>query len=128
MTRADRVIDRIRTEQGATVLLFGHREVLRILAVRWIRARAGGRSTPLAARARVLERTRVSTDLTEPVIHAWNGRVTVTTSASVIAPARATIAGREPADHLERRCRAGEAAARNLRLLPARRRIPPTGW
>lgn len=78
-TRADRVIDRIRAE-GGTVLLFGHREVLRILAARWIGL------APIEGRRLLLATASLSVlgyghDLTEPVIHAWNGRVTAAASA-----------------------------------------------
>lgn len=71
-TRTDRVIDRIR-EGGDTVLLFGHREVLRILAARWIGL------APIEGRHLLLATASLSVlgydhDLTEPVIHAWNAR------------------------------------------------------
>ena len=73
--RADRVIDRLRAE-GGTVLLFSHRDLLRILAVRWIGL------GPLAARRLQLQTASSSVlgydhDLTEPVIHAWNCAGTV---------------------------------------------------
>ena len=69
--RADRVIGRIRAG-GGNALLFGHREILRILAVRWIGL------APIEARCLLLATASVSVlgydhDLTEPVIHAWNG-------------------------------------------------------
>jgi probable phosphoglycerate mutase len=78
-TRTDHVIDRIRAD-GGTVLLFSHREVLRILAVRWIGL------TPIEGRRLLLATASLSVlgydhDLTEPVIHAWNGRVTAAASA-----------------------------------------------
>jgi probable phosphoglycerate mutase len=78
-TRTDRVIDRIRAD-GGTVLLFSHREVLRILAARWIGLAAieGRRLLLATASSSVLGYDH---DLTEPVIHAWNGRVTATASA-----------------------------------------------
>ncbi len=71
-TRTDRVIDRIRAD-GGTVLLFGHREVLRILAARWIGL------APIEGRRLLLATASLSVlgydhDLTEPVIHAWNAR------------------------------------------------------
>ena len=71
-TRTDRVIGRIRAD-GGTVLLFGHREVLRILAVRWIGL------APIEGRGLLLATASLSVlgydhDITEPVIHAWNGR------------------------------------------------------
>jgi len=70
--RADRVLGRIRAAEG-TVLLFGHREVLRILAVRWIGL------APIEGRRLLLATASLSVlgydhDLTEPVIHAWNAR------------------------------------------------------
>ena len=71
-TRTDHVIDRIRAD-GGTVLLFGHREVLRILAVRWIGlAPVEGRRLLLATAS--LSVLGYDHDLTEPVIHAWNAR------------------------------------------------------
>jgi broad specificity phosphatase PhoE len=39
--RADRIIDRIRTEGGNRVLLFGHGHFLRVLGARWIGQAAG---------------------------------------------------------------------------------------
>lgn len=77
--RTDRVIDRIRAD-GGTVLLFGHREVLRILAVRWIGL------APIEGRCLLLGTASLSVlgydhNLTEPVIHAWNGRVMAAVSA-----------------------------------------------
>lgn len=69
-TRADRVIGRIRAG-GGNVILFGHREILRIFAVRWIGL------APVAARRLLLATASLSVlgydhDLTEPVVHAWN--------------------------------------------------------
>jgi probable phosphoglycerate mutase len=72
--RADRVIGRIRAREG-NVLLFAHREILRILAVRWIGlAAVEGRRLLLATAS--LSILGYDHDLTEPVIHAWNGRGT----------------------------------------------------
>jgi len=72
--RADRIIGRIRA-YGGNVLLFGHREVLRILAVRWIGlAPREGRCLQLATAS--LSALGYDHDLTEPVIHAWNDRGT----------------------------------------------------
>jgi probable phosphoglycerate mutase len=70
--RADRVIGRVRAI-GGHVLLFGHREILRILAARWIDL------APIEARHLLLATASLSVlgydhDLTEPVIHVWNGR------------------------------------------------------
>jgi len=68
--RTDAVIGRIRAG-GGTVLLFGHREVLRILAVRWIGL------APIEGRRLLLATASLSVlgydhDLTEPAIHTWN--------------------------------------------------------
>jgi probable phosphoglycerate mutase len=69
--RADRVIGRSRA-CGGNVLLFGHREILRILAVRWIGLPATeGRRLVLATGS--LSVLGYDHDLTEPVMHAWNG-------------------------------------------------------
>lgn len=69
--RADRVIGRIRA-WGDNALLFGHREILRILAVRWIGL------APIEGRRLLLDTASLSVlgydhDLSEPVIHVWNG-------------------------------------------------------
>lgn len=73
-TRADRVIGHIRAG-GDNVLVFAHREILRILAVRWIgMAAVEGRRLLLATAS--LSVLGYDHDLTEPVIHAWNGRAT----------------------------------------------------
>jgi len=70
--RADRVIGRIRA-RGGNVLLFAHREILRILAVRWIGLAAiEGRRLLLATAS--LSMLGYDHDLTEPVIHAWNAQ------------------------------------------------------
>lgn len=71
-TRTDHVIDRMRAG-GDTVLVFGHREVLRILGARWIGL------APIEGRRLLLATATLSVlgydhDLTEPVIHAWNVR------------------------------------------------------
>ncbi len=68
--RADRVIGRLRAH-GGNALLFGHREILRILAVRWIGL------APIEGRRLLLGTASLSVlgydhDLTEPVIHVWN--------------------------------------------------------
>jgi broad specificity phosphatase PhoE len=69
--RADRITGRVRA-YGCNVLLFGHREILRILAVRWIGlAPKEGRCLSLATAS--LSALGYDHDLTEPVIHAWNG-------------------------------------------------------
>ena len=69
--RADRLIDRIRAHAN-DVLLFAHRDILRVLAVRWVRL------APIEGRRLILATASVSTlgydhDLTEPVLHTWNG-------------------------------------------------------
>jgi probable phosphoglycerate mutase len=68
--RAERVIDRIRA-LGGDVLVFAHRDILRVLAARWL-------GLP-AADARYLYLTTASLsvlgyhhDLDEPVIRLWN--------------------------------------------------------
>ena len=72
--RADRVIGHIRA-RGGNLLLFAHREILRILAVRWIGlAAVEGRRLLLATAS--FSVLGYDHDLTEPVIHAWNGRGT----------------------------------------------------
>ena len=70
--RADRVIGRIRAG-GGHVLVFGHREILRILAVRWIGL------APIEGRRLLLATASVSVlgydkDVSEPLMHAWNDR------------------------------------------------------
>lgn len=70
--RADRIVGRIRA-RGGNVLLFGHREILRILAVRWVGL------SPMEGRCLQLATGSLSVlgydhDLAEPVIHAWNER------------------------------------------------------
>ena len=73
-TRADRVIGHIRAG-GDNVLVFAHREILRILAVRWIGlAAVEGRRLLLATAS--LSILGYDHDLTEPVIHTWNVRAT----------------------------------------------------
>jgi probable phosphoglycerate mutase len=68
--RADRVIGRIRTGGGST-LLFAHREILRILAVRWIGL------APVTGGSLLLDTASISVlgydhDMTEPVIRSLN--------------------------------------------------------
>ena len=72
--RADRVIGRVRA-RGDNAILFGHREILRILAARWIGL------APMEGRRLLLDTASLSVlgydhDLGEPVIHLWNGRST----------------------------------------------------
>jgi len=69
-TRADRVIARVRALEG-DVLVFAHRDILRILAARWVAQPA------LEARRLYLETASLSVlgydhDLDEPVIRLWN--------------------------------------------------------
>ena len=68
--RADRVIGRIRA-LGGDVLVFAHRDILRILAARWLRLQA------VEARKFYLTTAAVSIlgyhhDLDEPVVRLWN--------------------------------------------------------
>lgn len=77
--RADRFIGHVRAEEG-TVLLFGHRKVLRILAVRWIGfASIEGRCQFLATTS--LSALGYDHNLAERVTHAWNCRGKATASA-----------------------------------------------
>ena len=70
--RADRVIGRIRG-RGGNVAVVAHREILRILAARWIGLAAiEGRRLLLATAA--VGTLGYDHDLTEPVIHVWNER------------------------------------------------------
>lgn len=69
-TRADRVIARVRA-QGGNVLVFAHRDVLRVVAARWVALPA------LEARRLYLETASLSVlgydhDLDEPVIRMLN--------------------------------------------------------
>ena len=68
--RADRVIARVRGLDG-DVLLVGHREILRVVAVRWIGLAAvegGG----LMLETATLSVLGYDHDLNEPAIHVWN--------------------------------------------------------
>jgi probable phosphoglycerate mutase len=72
--RADRVVSRIRA-CGGNVLLFAHRDLLRILAARWIGL------SPIEGRGLLLATASLGVlgydhDLTEPAIRAWNIRDT----------------------------------------------------
>jgi probable phosphoglycerate mutase len=91
--RADRVISRIRAGSG-NVLLFGHRDSLRILAVRWIGL------DPLEARSLMLAPASLSAlgydhDLTEPAIHAWNVHDTTIAASSRAATIPGHVAGEQ---------------------------------
>ncbi len=70
--RADRVVGRIRAG-GGNVLVFGHRDILRVLAIRWIGLAPIEGSRLLLATAS-LSVLGYDHDLTEPVIHVWNDR------------------------------------------------------
>jgi broad specificity phosphatase PhoE len=68
--RVDRVMGRVRTS-GGNVCIVAHREILRILAVRWLGLAA------IEARGLLLGTASLSMlgydhDLSEPVVHAWN--------------------------------------------------------
>lgn len=68
--RADRVIARVRRCSG-DVLLFAHRDILRVLAARWLGLPAReGRGLLLATAS--ISRLGYDHDLAEPVIHVWN--------------------------------------------------------
>jgi probable phosphoglycerate mutase len=68
--RADRVIDRVRQCSG-NVLLFAHRDILRVLAARWVDV------APREGRRFYLQPGSVSIlgydhDLSEPILRLWN--------------------------------------------------------
>ncbi len=68
--RADRVVSRIR-RLGSDVLIFSHRDLLRVLAARWLGFPA------IHARHLYLTTASLSVlgydhDLSEPVIRVWN--------------------------------------------------------
>jgi len=69
--RADRVIGRIRACAG-NVLLFAHRDILRVLAVRWV-GMAAQDGCHLSLATASLSILGYDHDLDEPVIHLWNG-------------------------------------------------------
>lgn len=68
--RADRVIAGIRA-RGDDALLVAHREILRLIAVRWI-GLAAIEARRLLLTTASLSRLGYDHDWTEPVIHAWN--------------------------------------------------------
>lgn len=76
--RADRVIARSRA-LGGNVLLVGHRDILRILAVRWI-GLTPAEGCRLQLGTPSLSVLGYDHDVTEPVIHAWNSRGTPVTT------------------------------------------------
>lgn len=68
--RADQVIARARASAGS-LLLFGHRDIFRVLAARWLGLSAqAGRNFYLATAS--LSILGHHHDLDEPVIHLWN--------------------------------------------------------
>jgi broad specificity phosphatase PhoE len=68
--RADRVIDRLR-RRGGNVLLFGHRDMLRVMAARWLQFPAlEGRCFYLDAGS--LSLLGYDHTTSEPVIRLWN--------------------------------------------------------
>jgi broad specificity phosphatase PhoE len=70
--RADRVIDRLRRSPGH-VLLFGHRDMLRVMAARWLQFQAlEGRRFYLDTGS--LSRLGYDHSTSEPVIWLWNER------------------------------------------------------
>lgn len=82
--RAERVIDRIR-ELGGNVLVFAHRDLLRVLAVRWLGLPAAD------ARRLYLDTAAHSTlgyhhDLDEPVIRLWNQAAKIEALANLTVP------------------------------------------
>lgn len=89
--RADRVIGRVRALNG-DVLIFAHRDILRVLAVRWLGLPAG------EARCLYLTTASVSVlgyhhDLGEPVIRSWNDAAHRDGSSSAERPPPAPING-----------------------------------
>ena len=69
--RADRVIERARGCAG-NVLLFSHRDLLRVLAARWIRL-SGTEGRRLALDTSAVSILGYDRDLESPVIRLWNG-------------------------------------------------------
>lgn len=68
--RADRVIARARACNG-DVLIFAHRDILRVLAARWIGlSPADGRGFLLGTSS--ISRLGYDHDMQEPVVHVWN--------------------------------------------------------
>jgi broad specificity phosphatase PhoE len=68
--RADRLIDQLRS-MGGNTLLFGHREIFRVLAARWIGLEpAAGRYFLLATAS--LSSLGYDHNLTDPTLHSWN--------------------------------------------------------
>jgi len=77
--RSDRVTGRL-CAQGGNVPFFAHRELLRILAARWIvLAPVEGRRLQLTTVS--LSVLGYDHDLTESVMHVWNARVTAAAGA-----------------------------------------------
>lgn len=82
--RAERVIDRVRASRG-DVLVFAHRDILRVLAARWVDLPAAD------ARRLYLDTAAHSTlgyhhDLDEPVIRLWNQAARIEALANLTVP------------------------------------------
>ena len=82
--RAERVIDRVRASRG-DVLVFAHRDILRVLAARWVDLPAAD------ARRLYLDTAAHSTlgyhhDLDEPVICLWNQAARIEALANLTVP------------------------------------------
>ncbi len=82
--RAERVIDRVRASRG-DVLVFAHRDILRVLAARWLDLPAAD------ARRLYLDTAAHSTlgyhhDLDEPVIRLWNQAARIEALANLTVP------------------------------------------
>lgn len=82
--RAERVIDRVRGPRG-DVLVFAHRDILRVLAARWVDLPAAD------ARRLYLDTAAHSTlgyhhDLDEPVIRLWNQAARIEALANLTVP------------------------------------------
>jgi broad specificity phosphatase PhoE len=90
--RADRVVDRIRSTRG-NVLVFAHREILRVLAARWIGL------APIEGRCLLLTTASLSLlgyhhDLSEPAIHSWNS-LTLSSNAGRFLSSASTPTSKE---------------------------------
>jgi broad specificity phosphatase PhoE len=82
--RAERVIDRVRASRG-DVLVFAHRDILRVLAARWLGLPAAD------ARRLYLDTAAHNTlgyhhDLDEPVIRLWNQAAKIEALANLTVP------------------------------------------
>lgn len=82
--RAERVIDRIRALRG-DVLVFAHRDILRVLAARWLGfAAADARRLYLDTAAHSI--LGYHHDLDEPVIRLWNQAAKIEAFANLTVP------------------------------------------